>query len=209
MEPAREGDSKKSKPRWPIALLVAVGVSCWLACLCGGFAAANASKIYQFSLNRTSLKVGTLAPDFEAPSLSGGTVRLSQFRGEPVLLTFGTTWCPDCVAEAPVVQALHEEHPELVVLLVDSNESRGTVQDFVDEYGLTYPVLLDSNGSISRQYQIFAIPTGLFIDAEGVIQAKVVESVTPELLEDKLPLIGVDPYANPGAPHLQSYRWSP
>ena len=139
------------------------------------------------------LKVGTQAPDFEAPALSGETVRLSQFHGQPVLLTFGTTWCPGCVAEAPIVQALHEEHPELVVLLVDSNESWGTVQDFVDEYGLTYAVLLDSNGSISRQYQILAIPTGLFIDTEGVIRAKVVESVTPELLEDRLPLIGIIP----------------
>ena len=193
MEPGHEGASKKQKQRWPSILLIALGGTCWLVCLCVGFAAANASKIYQFSLNRTSLKVGTAAPDFEAVTLSGETVRLSQFRGEPVLLTFGTTWCPDCVQEAPVVQALHEEHPELVVLLVDSNESRGTVQDFVDEYCLTYPVLLDSNGSIARLYQIFAIPTGLFIDAEGVIQAKVVESVTPELLEEKLPLIGVDP----------------
>jgi peroxiredoxin len=134
-----------------------------------------------------------LAPDFEATTPGGETVRLSQFRGEPVLLTFGTTWCPDCLLEAPIVQALHEEHPELVVLLVDSNESPGTVQAFVDEYGLTYPVLLDGDGSIARQYQVFAIPTGLFVDAEGVIRAKVIESVTPELLDDRLPLIGVIP----------------
>jgi hypothetical protein len=95
--------------------------------------------------------------------------------------------------EAPIVQELHENHPELVVLLVDSKESASTVQGFADEFSITHPVLLDPDGSISRQYQIFAIPTELFIDAEGVIQAKIIESVTPELLAEKLPLIGVQP----------------
>ena len=78
-------------------------------------------------------------------------------------------------------------------MLVDSNESQGFVQDFVGEFGITYPVLLDSDGAISRKYQIFAIPTALFIDSDGIIQAKLIESVTPDLLAEKLPLIGVQP----------------
>jgi peroxiredoxin len=183
----------KQKPKWPIILAVVVVGTCLLVCLGVGAVALLAPSIYQFSLNQSSLEVGTLAPDFEAAALSGDTIRLSQYHGEPVLLTFGTTWCPDCRLEAPIVQELHENHPELVVLLVDSNESAGIVQEFVDEFGITYPVLMDHNGSISRQYQIFAIPTGLFIDSDGVIRAKIIESVTPELLAEKLLLIGVYP----------------
>ena len=181
------------KPKWPIILAAVFGGLCLLACLGVGTTALLAPAIYQFSLNQTSLKVGTLAPDFEADALNGEVIRLSQFRGEPVLLTFGTTWCPDCRLEAPVVQELHENYPELVVLLVDSNENADTVQEFVDEIGITHPVLLDSDGSISRLYQVFAIPTGLFIDSDGLIRAKVVERVTPDLLADKLPLIGIQP----------------
>ena len=180
-------------PKWPIILVAVFAGMCLLACLCIGALVLFAPSIYQFSLNQTSLTVGTLAPDFEATAVNGETIRLSQFRGRPVLLTFGTTWCPDCRQEAPIVQALYEKHPELVILLVDSNESANTVQGFVDEFAITHPVLLDRDGSISKQYQIFAIPTELFIDAEGVIQAKIIESVTPELLSEKLPLIGVQP----------------
>ena len=95
--------------------------------------------------------------------------------------------------EAPLIQELHENHPDLVVLQVDIQESASTVQEFVDEFGITHPVLLDSDGSLERLYQVFAIPTELFIDSEGIIQAKIIEIVTPELLAEKLPLIGIQP----------------
>ena len=56
---------------------------------------------------------------------------------------------------------------------------------------MTHPVLLDRDGSVTEQYQVFAIPTELFIDEDGIIQAKIIESVTPELLAKYLPLIGI------------------
>ena len=183
----------EKKPKWPFILAGIFAGLCLCVCISAGAMVFFAPSIYQFSLNQSSLKVGTPAPDFEAKALNGETIQLSEFRGEPVLLTFGTTWCPDCRLEVPLVQELHESHPELIILLVDSNESQGIVQDFVGEFGITYPVLLDSDGAISRKYQIFAIPTALFIDSDGIIQAKLIESVTPELLVEKLPLIGVQP----------------
>jgi peroxiredoxin len=140
------------------------------------------------------LKVGDAAPDFELTTLEGETLSLSQFKGRPVLLSIGATWCPDCRLEAPLLQEVHEVYPELVVLLVDSKESPEVVQRFADEFGLTHPILLDRDGKVMELYQVFAIPTELFIDAEGVIQAKLVERITPELLIEKLPLIGITPY---------------
>ena len=183
----------EKKPKWPFILAGIFAGLCLCVCISAGAMVFFAPSIYQFSLNQSSLKVGTPAPDFEAKALNGETIQLSEFRGEPILLTFGTTWCPDCRLEVPLVQELHENRPDLVILLVDSNESQGVVQDFVGEFGITYPVLLDSDGAISRKYQIFAIPTALFIDSDGIIQAKLIESVTPELLVEKLPLIGVQP----------------
>ena len=92
-----------------------------------------------------------------------------------------------------MLQDLHENHPELVVLLIDSKESADIVGDFADDFGITFPVLLDHDGAVTKLYQVFAIPTELFIDKDGIIKAKIIESVTPELLAEKLPLIGVTP----------------
>jgi len=108
-------------------------------------------------------------------------------------MVIGASWCPDCRVEAPLLQKLHEDHPELVVLLVDTKKSLNVVQNFVDEFSLTHTVLLDQDGPVSKLYQVFAIPTELFIDKNGIIQAKIIESVTPKLLADKLPLIGINP----------------
>ena len=140
------------------------------------------------------MKVGDPAPDFELISLDGETMSLSQFKGRPILLSIGATWCPDCRIEAPLLQELHETYPQLAVLLIDSKESPEIIQAYADEFGLTHPILLDRDGAVMELYQVFAIPTELFIDADGIVQAKLIERVTPELLLEKLPLIGISPY---------------
>ena len=181
------------KKNWLAIIAISLAGICFLAC--GGISLAIhfAPNIYQSSLDQSSLKVGTPAPDFELTALNGETIRLSHYRGQPVLLTFGATWCPDCRAETPLVQELHVNHPELVIILVDSKESSAAVQKFADEFGITHPILLDTDGATSDTYRIIAIPTELFIDVKGIIRAKIVESVTPKLLAEKLPLIGIEP----------------
>jgi peroxiredoxin len=150
-------------------------------------------QLYQYKLQNSSLKVGDAAPDFELAALDGGTIRLSQLKGQPVLLSFGATWCPDCRVEAPLLEDVHQSHPELIVLLVDVNENSDLVQRYMTELGITHSILLDSDGTVMKQYQVLAIPTELFIDTNGIIRAKIVEKVTPALLAEKLPLIGINP----------------
>ena len=183
----------EKKTNWWAILGISVLGICLIGFLGVGIMVRFAPNIYQYLLENSSLRVGDAAPDFELTSLEGDTVRLSQFRGQPVLLSIGATWCPDCRVEAPMLQELHERKPELVVLLVDSNEGAHVVQGFADEFGITHPILLDSDGVVLRLYQVFAIPTTLFIDAQGIIRAKIIEGATPELLAAKLPLIGVNP----------------
>jgi peroxiredoxin len=186
------GNMEKKNTALAIILAVVLGL-CLCACLGAGLAVRFGSDIYQYSLESSSLKVGDSAPDFELVSLDGETIRLSQFKGQPVLLSLSATWCPDCRLEAPLLQELHEEHPELVVLTVDSGEGADVVQGFADEFGITYPILLDRDRKVMELYQVFAIPTNLFLDADGIIRAKVIEKATPELFEEMLPLIGVSP----------------
>jgi peroxiredoxin len=183
----------KKGTNWLAILAISLIGICLIGCLGIGLTIRFAPNIYQYSLENSSLKVGEAAPDFELMSLEGETIRLGQFRGQPILLTFGATWCPDCLKEAPIMEELHKAHPELVLLLVDSKESPAVVQQFADEFGITYPILLDRDGAVMKLYQVFALPTNLFIDADGMIRAKMIESVTPELLAKKLPLIGISP----------------
>jgi peroxiredoxin len=182
----------KKKNWWVIVAISLAGI-CLLTCAGIGLVVRFGPNLYQSTLDQSSMKVGTAAPDFELTGLNGDTIRLSQYRGQPVLLTFGATWCPDCQAETPLLRKLHIDHPELVILLVDSKEKQEVVQNYADESGITHPILLDPDGAISDQYKIFAIPTELFIDGQGIIQAKLIETVTPQLLAEKLPLIGIKP----------------
>jgi len=183
----------KKKLNWRVIFGISVIGLCLIGCLGVGLAIRFAPNIYQYSLENSSLKVGDIAPDFELTTLDGGTTSLSQFKGSPVLLSIGATWCPDCRLEAPLLQQLHETNPELIILLIDSKESADIVQQFANEFGITHPILLDTDGAVSQLYQVFAIPTEIFIDKDGIIRAKLIERVTPELLAEKLPLIGVDP----------------
>lgn len=183
----------KKKPNWLVIIGLSLGGLCVLSCIAVGALALFFPSIYQYSLDYSSLAVGEPAPDFELIALTGESIRLSQFLGQPVLLTIGASWCPDCRVEAPLLEELHKKHPELVILLVDSKETPDIVQKFVDEFGITHPVLLDEHGDVSNLYQVFAIPTEVFIDKDGIIRAKIIERVTPQLLAEKLPLIGVSP----------------
>ena len=80
-----------------------------------------------------------------------------------------------------------------MVLSVDSQEDAETVQAFADEFGLTFPIALDYNGEVQQSYGVFAIPTLFFLDSEGVIQARFIERVSEEKLDEALMAIGVTP----------------
>ncbi|HET9912509.1 MAG TPA: redoxin domain-containing protein [Anaerolineales bacterium] len=183
----------KKKPNWLLIAGLSLAGLCLIGCLAAVVISLFFPSFFQAYLENSSLAIGEAAPDFELTALTGETIRLSQFRGQPVLLSIGATWCPDCRKEAPLLQELHKTHPELVILMVDSKEGPDIVQQFADEFGITHPILLDRDGAVMELYQVFAIPTDLFIDAEGIIRAKIIESVTSQLLAEKLPLIGVEP----------------
>lgn len=120
------------------------------------------------------LNVGEIAPDFELSTLDGETVKLSNFRGKRVMLNFWATWCPPCRVEMPDMQKFYE-NKDVVILAVNltgSESSTKNVQKFVDEFGLTFPILLDKEMAVSGRYQIQPIPTTFMIDSNGRIQNK-------------------------------------
>lgn len=120
----------------------------------------------------TAPRKGFLAPDFTLTTLDGGTVRLSDLRGQPVLINFWASWCGPCRSEMPHIQAAHKAHSGsgLIVLGVDQMEAPPVVARFVDEFQLTFPIPLDSEGEVSRAYQARGLPTSFFVDANGIIR---------------------------------------
>ncbi len=137
------------------------------------------------------LAIGNLAPDFEIEMLDGTLVRLSDFRGKTVFLNFWATWCPPCRAETPHMQDFYEKYNDknvtfLAVNITTRERNIGAVNEFVDEFRVTFPVLLDKDGQIERMYQAYVTPTMYFINAEGIIQQKIIGPMSHERMESML-----------------------
>ncbi|MBW7882165.1 MAG: redoxin domain-containing protein [Caldilineaceae bacterium] len=116
--------------------------------------------------------VGRPAPDFELPTLDGGTFRLSEYRDRPVVLNFWATWCQPCQRELPAIQRAAEHYAGVVTFAaVDQAETDQRVQRYVDDLGLTFIIPMDGKQEVGERYDITGLPTTFFIDEKGVIQA--------------------------------------
>jgi cytochrome c biogenesis protein CcmG/thiol:disulfide interchange protein DsbE len=117
--------------------------------------------------------VGEPAPDFKFQGAEQ-LISLSDLQGSPVLLNFWATYCTPCVAEMPLLQQIWEGWQEkgLVLLAVNIQESPSVVEAFMQNKGLSFMVVLDSEGALAGQYGIRYIPATFFIDSEGIIQER-------------------------------------
>ncbi len=121
---------------------------------------------------------GFLAPDFVLESLTGEQIRLSQLRGKVVLINFWATWCPPCEAEMPAIQKVQDIYStdEFIVLAINSTiqDREEAVAPFVSDRNLSFTVLLDIDGSVSRLYNLRSLPTSFFIGRDGIISEVVI-----------------------------------
>lgn len=138
--------------------------------------------------NASAPTEGEAAPDFELTSLDGEAVRLSDYRGKKVILNFWATWCPPCKAEMPHMQKFYEANKDkgievLAVNLTSIDKGEDSVQAFVEEFGLTFPIPMDRDGKLGPQYQAVTIPTTYIIDTEGIIQKKMVGPMDEAMMQ--------------------------
>lgn len=122
--------------------------------------------------SEVGINVGQKAPDFSLKTLHNETVKLSELQGQKVLLNFWASWCPPCRAEMPDMQRFYEESDVqiLAVNLIQTEKRPSDVQEFVEEFGLTFPILLDEDSQVAMLYEILPIPTSYLIDSQGYVR---------------------------------------
>ena len=120
--------------------------------------------------------VGYLAPDFSLRNLKGNYESLDSYRGQVVVLNFWATWCAPCRVEMPSFEKLYRRYRSegVAVLAVTLDKNAGPkIKSFVDEYELSFPILLDEEGEVERLYPSMTIPFTYVIDREGRVVARV------------------------------------
>jgi peroxiredoxin len=143
-----------------------------LLCLVGlvGFA------IYQVSTDTGGKPVeGEEAPDFTLTTLDGKQRSLSDLKGKAVMINFWGTWCPPCKTEMPAIQQAYmiNKSKGFEVVSVNIRENDLPVSNFAQQMGLTFPIWMDKDREVVKQYKIGPIPSTFFINRDGVIEKKI------------------------------------
>lgn len=129
---------------------------------------------------------GFLAPDFSLQAADGQNVKLSDLRGRPVLVNLWTSWCPPCRQEMPAMQKAYvdfrDQGFEILAVNATDQDNLPDALQFATDLGLTFPILLDQQGEVSRLYQLRSLPTSFFIDRQGVIREVVIGGPMSEAL---------------------------
>ncbi|MBE0670720.1 MAG: TlpA family protein disulfide reductase [Anaerolineales bacterium] len=146
----------------------------------------NAAPTDTPTVNTAAPQAGFTAPDFSLKTPQGETYTLSELKGNAVLVNLWATWCPPCRAEMPAIQKMYNEYKDqgFVVLAVNSTiqDSALEIPIFTSEYSLTFPILLDEVGEVSRMYQVRSLPSSYFINRLGIITEVVIGGPMSEAL---------------------------
>ncbi|MEM8816017.1 MAG: TlpA disulfide reductase family protein [Pseudomonadota bacterium] len=116
--------------------------------------------------------VGQKAPDFALKSSTGENLRLSEYRGEVVMINFWATWCGPCRQEMPLLDDLYNRYERVGFTLlgvnIDDNSQRAV--DMMRELGVNFPVLFDASKDVSKLYEVNAMPVTVILDREGNVR---------------------------------------
>ena len=117
----------------------------------------------------TALRDHTAAPDFDLKTPDGGRVRLSDFRGKPLIVNFWATWCPPCRAEMPSLQRAWEQlkGEAIGVIAINVGEDAETIAQFTDKSPVTFPMPMDLQSRVVQAWPVRGLPTTFVVDSEG------------------------------------------
>lgn len=133
----------------------------------------------------SSAVIGHVAPNFDLPGLDGGTIRSADYAGQMYVVNFWASWCVACRAEAANLEAFAQRWRGRITLIgIDWNDTSSAANDFVDQFGLTYPQAVDTHSDLAVNYGTTGVPETYIVTPGGVIAAGVIGAVGPTTLDD-------------------------
>ena len=128
---------------------------------------------------------GDVLPAFSATAIDGSTISIAALSGQPVWLTFGASWCPDCRAEATDLQATYAKYRSqgLAVVGVFIEEDQAAVLDYAKRVGFTFPMVADPQSRIADLYRTYGIPIHFFVGRDGKVRDVRIGRLTPGDME--------------------------
>jgi cytochrome c biogenesis protein CcmG/thiol:disulfide interchange protein DsbE len=141
--------------------------------------------------------VGHPAPDFSlallSPQSGQSALSLSDLKGKPIVLNFWASWCAPCQEEMPLLEKnweqLQAQGKDIVFLGVDFQESSSDAEGFLQQHTITYPIGLDTDGSVAFKYDVTALPQTIFINRDGTVVYRVPGELTAQALSSGLQMI--------------------
>ena len=177
---------------------ILAGIALALVVIVGGITAAvvlssdDSGSTSGTALRANSAGVGKPAPDFELTTLDGKSVKLSDYKGKPVVLNFWASWCTPCRKEFPEFRdALAKADGKWSLVGVNTQdliESDG--KKFAKDQRASWPNGFDADGAVAKGYGVKELPQTFFIDAKGVVRAHLFGGLDAETLQQQLAKIG-------------------
>ena len=202
------GEAADARPRWmgalqslilPLGLLAVILGGLWYWDSRGGsggvsdaYGVVELPEAKNVTRRSPAPEAGRVGPDFLLEQPGGGTLRLSDLQGQPVVLNFWASWCAPCRAEMPDLVRAYAEYRDdgLEILAVNLQETNKQVLEFAEEFGIEFPLVIDRDGELKDIWRlggpIGGIPTSYFLDEDGVVQDITYGPLTDEMLTERI-----------------------
>lgn len=167
-----------------ITPLVLLGLGLLLVAASGYFILRNASP--RSDLSAVPVQVNYAAPELTLTDTQGISRSLADYKGQVILVNLWATWCPPCKEEMPAFEAYFNKHKDdgFVIIAINDGDPAPDVIQFVEEYGLTFPIWLDPTYTATEEaFKTLNLPSSFVIDRNGKIRLQWVGGINRRMLE--------------------------